>query len=49
MKGIPSYAEMGEDYVKLIRRMIQRDGLTRGDTAKLAPGPRILFRHVDHK
>ncbi len=43
------YAETGEEYVKLIRRMIRRDNLTRGDTAKLAPGPRILFRHVDHK
>ena len=43
------YAETGEEYVKLIRRMIRRDGLTHADTAKLAPGPRILFRHVDHK
>lgn len=43
------YAETGEEYVKLIRRMIRRDGLTRGDTAKLAPGPCILFRHKDHK
>ena len=43
------YAETGEEYVKLIRRMIRRDDLARGDTAKLAPGPRILFRRVDPK
>ncbi len=43
------YAETGEEYVKLIRGMIRRDGLTNADTAKLAPGPRILFRHKDHK
>ncbi len=42
-----NYAETGEAYVKLIRRMIRRDNLTRADTAKLAPGPRILFRRVD--
>jgi len=29
--------------------LIRRDDLTRGDTAKLAPGPRILFRRVDRK
>ena len=43
------HSETGEEYVKLIRRMIRRDGLTRGDTAKLAPGPHILFRRVDQK
>ena len=41
------YAETGETYVKLIRRMIRRDDLNRADTAKLAPGPRILFRRID--
>lgn len=43
------YAEIGEEYVKLIRRMIKRDQLTLADTAKLAPGPSILFRGVDQK
>ncbi len=43
------YAEIGEQYVKLIRRMIRRDRLHLADTAKLAPGPRILFRRVDQK
>ena len=43
------YAETGDEYVKLIRRMIKRDGLNLTDTAKLAPGPRILFRRVDQK
>ena len=43
------YSETGEVYVNLIRRMIRRDDLTRCDTAKLAPGPRILFRLVDRK
>ena len=41
------YAETGDAYVKLIRRMIRRDDLIRADTAKLAPGPRILFRRID--
>ena len=41
------YAETGKDYVELIRRMIRRDDLTRADTAKLAAGPRILFRRID--
>jgi Bax protein len=41
------YAETGETYVKLIRDMIHRDALTRADTAKLAPGPKILFRRID--
>ena len=44
-----SYAETGEEYVKLIRSMIRRDNLTRADTAKLAQGPLILFRRVDQK
>ena len=44
-----SYAETGEEYVKLIRSMIRRDDLIRGDTAKLAQGPRTLFRRVDQK
>ncbi len=43
------YAETGEEYVKLIRGMIQRDTLRHADTAKLSPGPRILFRRVDQK
>jgi len=43
------YAETGEEYVELIRRMIRRDGLTRGDTAKLAHGPHIVFRRVNSK
>ncbi len=42
-----SYAETGEEYVKLIRGMIRRDNLTRADSAKLAQGPLILFRRVD--
>ena len=41
------YAETGKEYVKLIRRVIRHDDLTRADTAKLASGPRILFRRVD--
>ncbi len=43
------YAETGEEYVKLIRGMIRRDRLTRGDTAKLAHGPHIVFRRVNSK
>jgi Bax protein len=43
------YAEIGQDYVKLIRRMIKRDQLNLADTAKLAPGPRILFRGIDQQ
>lgn len=43
------YAETGGDYVKLIRRIISRDDLGRADTAKLSPGPRILFQRVDQK
>ena len=43
------YAETGEEYVKLIRRMIRRDDITRADRAKLALGPLILFRRVDQK
>jgi Bax protein len=43
------YAEIGHEYVKLVRRMIKRDQLNLADTAKLAPGPKILFRGVDQK
>jgi Bax protein len=43
------YAEIGERYVDLICQMIRRDHLTRGDTAKLGDGPRILFRRIDQK
>jgi Bax protein len=46
---LDKYAETGKEYVTLIRRIIGRDDLTRGDTAKLAPGPRILFRRTDQK
>lgn len=46
---LSKYSETGEVYVKVIRRMIRRDGLTRGDTAKLAPGPHILFHRVVRK
>lgn len=42
-----SYAETGQEYVKLIRGMIRRDDLTRGDTAKLADAPQILFKTPD--
>ena len=41
------YAEIGEEYVKLIRRIIKRNQLNLADSAKLAPGPRILFHVVD--
>ncbi len=44
---LDKYAETGEEYVKIIRGMIRRDDLTRADTAKLAPGPQILFRRMD--
>ena len=44
-----SYAETGDEYIKLIRRMIRLNDLTRADSAKLAKGPRILFRRVDQK
>ncbi len=44
---LDKYAETGEEYVKFIRGMIRRDDLTRADTAKLAPGPQILFRRMD--
>jgi Bax protein len=46
---LSSYAETGDVYVKLIRQIIRRNDLTRGDTAKLAPGQRILFVRVDPK
>ena len=46
---LESYAETGEEYVRLIRNMIRRDGLNRADTAKLADGPCILFRQVDQE
>ncbi len=44
-----SYAEIGDEHVKLIRGMIRHDNLTRADTAKLGPGPIIVFRRVDQK
>jgi Bax protein len=44
---LESYAEIGEEYVRLIRSMMRRDGLGRADTAKLADGPCILFQQVD--
>ncbi len=43
------YAETGQEYVNLIRRMIRRDGLARADSARLASGPRILFRRLDQR
>ena len=41
---LTSYAETGEDYVALVRRMIREDDLTRFDRAQLAPGPNFLYR-----
>ena len=46
---LSKYAETGDVYVKLIRQIIRQNDLTRGDTAKLAPGPRIFFYPVDPK
>jgi Bax protein len=46
---LSKYSETGEVYVKSIRRIIRHNDLTRGDTAKLAPGQRILFHRVDPK
>jgi Bax protein len=46
---LSKYAVTGELYVKAIRRIIRQNGLTRVDTAKLAPGPHILFHRVDKK
>ncbi len=48
-RHLGSYAGTGEKYVESIRGMIRRDNLTRFDTAKLGPGPRILFDRVDPK
>ena len=41
------YAETGKAYVKLVRTMIRRDDLTRFDSAKLRPGPIIIFRKIE--
>jgi Bax protein len=46
---LDKYTETGDVYVKLIRNLIRRNDLTRGDTARLAPGPRILFVRFDQK
>jgi Bax protein len=44
---VSKYAETGQVYVDLIRSIIRREGLARADTAKLGPGPRILFRQPE--
>lgn len=46
---LKNYAETGEEYVKLIRGMMRRDGLNCADTAKLADGPCVLFRKMDQE
>jgi len=41
-----SYSEKGEEYIKLVKGMIRRDGLQIADEAQLAKGPTVLFRPV---
>jgi Bax protein len=40
------YSEKGEAYTRLIKDMIQRDGLEIADTAQLSKGPDIIIRPV---
>ena len=46
-KHIEAYAETGDEYVSLVRKIIRHNGFKRADTAQLASGPQILFRLVD--
>lgn len=43
-KHMKVYAETGQVYVDLIRKMIKRHDLGRADTAKLADGPVYIFK-----
>jgi Bax protein len=40
------YSEKGLEYTNLLKRMIQKDGLTIADTARLAQGPEIVIHPV---
>jgi hypothetical protein len=41
-----SYSEKGDEYVELVKGMIERDRLEIADSAQLAKGPIVVFRPV---
>jgi uncharacterized FlgJ-related protein len=44
-----SYSEKGDEYVELVKGMIERDRLEIADSAQLAKGPIVVFRPVSNQ
>jgi Bax protein len=46
---LEKYSEKGVEYTSLVKNMITRHGLEIADTARLADGPAIVVKPIDHR